>query len=397
MAQSFPDIRSRVRGLVVGYCLGDALSRTAQPQSAALVAGTPSMLFLASTEGLIRALVREQLAGPGAGLPDCLWHATARWAYRARRDTLTEVVERRGAAEPATWPDGWLSHLSLLRGGRGSAPAVEAALDLGRELDPRPGRTASDSVGDLVLARTLPVALLGAVPDVVPAAFPGDLSAGEGGGHRPAVKQGHPVSRAARDVAAYSHGLPAQVIAVAVTRTLADALTTGHVAPLVDLADLSAVYNGVPHGDEVVRARVALRRVAEMLSPHVRHVGDVPSEERLQLDPVTSGVPSGPRSTLRAATDGLRSALAFPDRSQVTRAIEDVLHAPQPAAAAITVALLGAAHGFEALPEDAVSRLDVGHVADQLALDFLAQATLGPLSAPDDAAAKDWIQRYPPS
>ncbi|HEY3438977.1 MAG TPA: hypothetical protein VGK35_14925, partial [Actinotalea sp.] len=57
MEPSFPDLRSRVRGLVVGYCLGDALSRTSHPHSAALIAGTPSMLFLASAEGIIRSLV----------------------------------------------------------------------------------------------------------------------------------------------------------------------------------------------------------------------------------------------------------------------------------------------------------------------------------------------------
>ena len=372
---AWPDARSRLRGLVVGYCLGDALGRTRDPHTAALVAGTPSMLFLANVEGVVRALVREQLTGLSTGLADCCWHATARWAHRARRDTLRGVVDRRVAAEPAVWPDGWLSSLSLLRGGRGSAPAIEASLDLGADLDPRPGWSESDSVGDLVLSRTLPVALLSALP---PGARPLPEPSGDDVGHR--------VSREARDVAAYSHGIPAQVIAVATTRTVAEVLTTGQVQPLVDLADLSAVYRGAPRADEVVMTRVALRGVAEHLPPQSRTTAEI-----------MHGIPAGPRSVLRAATDGLRWALTHPERHQVADAIAEATRTPQPAATALMLGMLGAAHGIEALPEDAVARLDVGHVADQLVIDLLTQVDIGPVAAADDQAAQAWLRRYPAS
>lgn len=382
MTGTWPDLRSRMRGLVVGYCLGDAISRAPEPHTATLVAGTPSMLFLSGTEGVVRGLVREQLTGRGDGMADACWHATARWAHRSRRDTLAGVVERRRAAEPSAWPDGWLSQLALLRGGRGSAPAIESALSLGSGLDARPGHTASDSVGDLVLARTLPVALLAALPSTpAPGAMPAPTAE-----HAPDTPGGHPVSRVARDVAAYSHGLPAQVIAVAVTRTLAHVLQTGRVTGLVDLADLSALYQGVPHAADVVRARVALRALADQLPPHERATAEI-----------THGVPSGPRSVLRATTEGLRCALTFPHRDQVPDALEEVLTVPQPAAAAVTFALLGAAHGIEALPEDAVARLDVGHVADQLAGDLHTQVTVRPLTAGDGPAAQAWLERYPAS
>ena len=94
---------------------------------------------------------------------------------------------------------------------------------------------------------------------------------------------------------------------------------------------------------------------------------------------------------------GLRCALAHPDRAQVPDAVADILTAPHPAAAAVTLALLGAAHGIEALPADAVTRLDVGHVADQLALDLLAEIEGGPQRSPDPAAVDAWLRRYPPS
>ena len=372
---AWPDARSRLRGLVVGYCLGDALGRAREPYTAPLVAGTPSMLFLASVEGVVRALVREQLTGHSTGLADCCWHATARWAHRARRDTLRGVVDRRVAAEPHAWPDGWLAGLALLRGGRGSAPAIEASLDLGADLDPRPGRSGSDSVGDLVLSRTLPVALLAAVPATARPQQDGPAT-GE--------NLGHPVSRDARDVAAYSHGIPAQVIAVAMTRTMAEVLTTGRVHPLVDLADLSAVYRGVPRADEVVMTRVALRGVAEHLPPQSRTTAEV-----------MHGIPSGPRSVLRAATDGLRWALTHPGRHQVDDAISEAIRTPLPAASALMLALLGAAHGIEALPQDAVARLDVGHVADQLVGDLVTQVDASPLTRPDDEAGRAWLRRYP--
>ncbi|WP_199423204.1 hypothetical protein [Actinotalea solisilvae] len=375
----WPDVRSRVRGLVVGYCLGDAIGRAPEPHRATLVAGTPSMLFLASTEGVVRALVRQQLTGLPGGVPEALWHATARLAHRARRDDLPGVVAYREAAEPGQWPDGWLSELSLLRGGRGSAPAIEAALSLGAALDPRPGYDTSDSIGDLVLARTLPVALLAvAMAPPGPDAEPGTPSVGLR------------VAETARDVAAYSHGLVGQVLAVALTRTLAHTLLTGRIQTVAEPADLSLVYQGVPHADDVVRARVALRAVADQLPPHARTAEDI-----------SHGVPSGPRSALRALTDGLRGALEHPERDQVADALQAVIDDPQPAAAAagaaVTMALLGAAHGLEGLPADAVARLDVGHVADQLASDLVTQVGGAPLAGSDGEAAKAWLTRYPPS
>ncbi|NCT92343.1 hypothetical protein GXB85_15495 [Cellulomonas sp. APG4] len=371
----WPDVRSRVRGLVVGYCLGDALGRAPDAHRSALVAGTPGLVFLSSVEGVVRWHVRSQVTGRPASLADACWEATLRWAHRANRRTLHAVVER-AAAGGDTWPDGWLKDLSLLRGGRGSAPAIELALDA-PDHDRTPGGGTSDSVGDLVLSRTLPVALA-AVAGLTPVATDDAAPAAPEDG-------GHPVSVAARDVAAATHGIVAQVLAVALTRTLAETLVSGEVRPLVDLPDLSAVYRGVPHTDDVVRARVALRALADLMPPHPR-----------ASDDISHGIPSGNRTALGAVREGLRCALAHPGRAEVDGAIADLVSVPHPAAGAVTLALLGAAHGVEALPPDAVARLDVGHVADQLALDLVAEVEGGPQRSPHRDAVEDWLRRYPP-
>lgn len=378
----WPDVRSRVRGLVVGYCLGDALGRAPDAHRSALLVGTPSLVFLSSVEGVVRWHVREQVTGRPADLADACWEATLRWAHRTNRRSLHAVVERAAAGGDA-WPDGWLGELSLLRGGRGSAPAIELALDA-PDHDRTPGAGTSDSVGDLVLSRTLPVALTaiaGGRAGTTPAddAAPG-TTAPDG-----TAPDGHPVGVAARDVAAATHGLVAQVLAVALTRTLAETLVRGQVQPLVDLPDLSAVYRGVPHTDDVVRARVALRAIADLMPPHPRATDDI-----------SHGIPSGNRTALGALREGLRCALAHPGRAEVAAAVDDLVTVPHPAAGAVTLALLGAAHGIEALPPDAVARLDVGHVADQLALDLVAEVEGTPQRSPDPAAVAGWLRRYPP-
>lgn len=375
----WPDVRSRVRGLVVGYCLGDALGRAPDAHRSALVVGTPALVFLSSVEGVVRWHVRTQVTGRPASLADACWEATLRWAHRTNRRTLHAVVERAAAGGDA-WPDGWLKDLSLLRGGRGSAPAIELALDA-PDHDRAPGAGSSDSVGDLVLSRTLPVALAsvaGLAPRADAEGSDADAPAGAG-------ESGHPVSVAARDVAAATHGIVAQVLAVALTRTLAETLVSGQVQPLTDLADLSAVYRGVPHTDDVVRARVALRALADLMPPHPRATDDI-----------SHGIPSGNRTALGAVREGLRCALAHPDRAEVDDAIADLVTVPQPAAGAVTLALLGAAHGIEALPPDAVARLDVGHVADQLALDLVADVEGAPQRSGDPDAVAAWLRRYPP-
>lgn len=347
---------------MVGYCLGDALARAPEPDSGPLVAGTPSLIFLAGVEGLLRGLVREDLTG-SADLAECAWHATGRWAFRARLADLPGVRRWQDAASPNRWPDGWLAELSQLTLARGSAPAIEQAL-AEPDHDPRPGRADADSAGDLVVSRTLPVALLAAT-----APWDAELD----------VR----IWQTARDVAGYSHGLAAQVLAVALTHTAARTLAEGRVHPLADLADLSALYAGVPHADQVIAARVALRGLADQLPPHPP-----------ATDLARAGLAAGPRTALRALAEGLRCLHTHPGSGEVDKALREAMETGQPGAAAITGALVGAAHGVELLPVDAVARLDLGHVADQLAADLHTQVEQHPALAGHERATA-WQHRYP--
>ncbi len=371
-------VLNRVRGLVVGYCLGDALARSPEPGRGGLLSGTPSLLFLTGVEGLIRGLVREEVTGRTGAIPDCSWHATARWASRTRQVTLPGVRRWADAAAPHRWPDGWLSDLALFADGRGSAPAVEAALEQ-RELDPRPGHSGADSAGDLVLSRTLSVALLGlGNPGGI---HPEDGSADQG--RALSTEHGRRVAAVSRDVAAYTHGLEAQVVAVALTRTLAECLATGQVHGLLDLESVGSVYEDAPGQEDVA----AVQRVLAALA--AQEVSRPPLTE-LAL----RGLPSGPRTALRATAEGVRCARMHPGRDEVSKAIGEALATGQPAAAAVTGALVGAAHGLAALPVDAVNRLDVGHVADQLATDVFTQLTAPPTRR-DSATVDAWLHRYP--
>lgn len=347
---------------MVGYCLGDALARAPEPESGPLVAGTPSLIFLAGVEGLIRALVRQDLTGRDA-VAECAWHATGRWAWRARLSELPGVRRWREAASPNRWPDGWLAELSQLALARGSAPAIEEALAL-PDLDSRPGRSDADSAGDLVISRTLPVALLAATGP-----WDTDLDTR--------------VWQAARDVAGYTHGLAAQVLAVALTHSTARTLADGQLHRLVDLAELSALYAGAPQADQVVAARVALHGLADQLTP-----------QPPATDLARAGLAAGPRTALRALAEGLRCAHTHPGRGEVDKALREASETGQPGAAAITGALVGAAHGVELLPVDAVARLDLGHLADLLAADLHTQVERRPALA-DGETATAWRHRYP--
>lgn len=346
---------------MLGYCLGDALARAPEPDSGPLLAGTPSLIFLAGVEGLVRGLVREDLTGRGQ-IAECSWHATARWAWYTRMRDLPGVRRWHEAAIPQPWPDGWLAEVAPLAIGRGSAPAIEEALAL-PELDPRPGHPAGDSAGDLVVSRTLPVALLAAL------------------GSWDAAVAAH-VMTTARDVAAYSHGLPAQVLAVATTVAAARTLAEGTPTPVVDLDTLDGIYSDVADPEDVIAARYALGSLPDPLVPML------PATDLARV-----GLPSGPRTALRAIAEGMRCVLAHPGKQEVSKALREALETGQPGAAAITGALVGAAHGVELLPVDAVSRLDLAHVADQLALDVVTQMSDHPVL--DEERAPAWQHRYP--
>ena len=372
-ASSWPDLRSRMRGFLVGYALGDAAARAKDAAVGPLRVGAAGALALAGSEGVIRGLVRQELKGIGGGIPGCMWHSTARWAQRSDLGHLAGVVRWKGSAWPGQqWPDGWLSQVPVLRGPRGSAPAIEAALavDSAHAVPMVPPDTGS--TGDMVIARVLPLAMLVATATPITRA-PGRTDLDE--------NFAQDLVDTAVAAAAYSHGLFAQVVAVALTRTAAQVLATGSLTGLVDLDRVCDSFGERGGTSDVSRAREALERVNSALRQGTGH-------------PAVGG----PRTALRAAEAGLADAheLRPQDPNQLAGALKAVARRREPGAAAITMALLGSVHGFEALPVGAVARLDVAHLADQLAQDLMTQAGSSiSLSAAASGAPNAWVDRYP--
>tara|TARA_B100000678_G_scaffold287451_1_gene294064 strand:+ start:640 stop:957 length:318 start_codon:yes stop_codon:yes gene_type:complete len=100
---------------------------------------------------------------------------------------------------------------------------------------------------------------------------------------------------------------------------------------------------------------------------------------------------------------GLYVALSFPDEDAVADAIEFAGWAPDgDSVAAVAGAILGARHGYEALPLEWLSRLELGWVMDRLAIDLAAEVRehQGGTAWKDDygdqrAVDPWWDRKYP--
>ena len=80
------------------------------------------------------------------------------------------------------------------------------------------------------------------------------------------------------------------------------------------------------------------------------------------------------KTSWSALAGGLYVALSFPDEDTIAEAIEFAGWAPDgDSVAAVAGAVLGARHGYEALPSNWVNRLELGWVMDRLATDLAAE------------------------
>jgi ADP-ribosylglycohydrolase len=135
---------SRVRGMLLGLALGDALIRPGH--AGGVLRGTStSQLACFTVEGLIRAWVRGENRGV-CHPPSIVWNAYRRWA------TIQGIDLSRNTCEL----DGWLHRVPALHERRGNAPAMVAALKATPGNVPVPAPTASR--GHHALTRLLPVA-----------------------------------------------------------------------------------------------------------------------------------------------------------------------------------------------------------------------------------------------
>jgi ADP-ribosylglycohydrolase len=343
---------SRVRGLMLGLAVGDTLgaARGKLPAEVSLRAGVSTQLACFTAEGTIRAFVRGDHRGLSSG-SGVVWHAYRRWAALQGM----ELPDRPESGNRGVWPDGWLAQVPVLAQRRGSAPATVAALTAsGAGSVGKP----TASRGCHALTRTLPVAVAVAGHD-----------------SRYWVQE-------ARAMAALTHGDPAAQSAAAHAVVLAARCLASGPQPQVRqvLKEGIRSLRDLTTGDELGRLSGALERADT-------HPADAHYLARLAPD---ATAPS-------ALLGGVYVAASFPERNRVDAALRFATGAPDAdSVACVTGALLGAAHGAEALPVDLVSRHELAWVLDTLAHDLIAQITERP-SGTEYTAGWDehWWDRYP--
>ncbi|MGN9790055.1 ADP-ribosylglycohydrolase family protein [Streptomyces sp. OZ13] len=357
---------SRVRGLMLGLALGETLGATggaagdALPAAGTLRAGVATQLACFTAEGIIRAMVR----GAHKGLchpPSVLWHAYCRWAALQGIDR-DRLAARWGTFSGGEWPDGWLAEVPALAARRGTAPATVEALS-SREQG-TVDKPATTSRGWHALGRTLPIAALIGPRDV-----------------RSSIAQD-------REIAALTHGDPAAGSAAAHATMFLRRCIAGEGVVEALRSGLTALGPGEgPSDGPAAAAEDEQRRLADALDRSAADPADPDVLRRLAPDP------TAPSALLGA----LYVAGSFPGRDQVRAALRFASTAPDGASVACTTgALLGAAHGAEALPLDLVSRHELGWVLDTLARDLVTEQFDSP-SGSEYARGWDphWWGRYP--
>ncbi|MGN9804755.1 ADP-ribosylglycohydrolase family protein [Micromonospora sp. L32] len=325
------------RGCVLGLMLGDAIGATGGkvPASGTLQATSAGQLACFTVEGLIRADVR----GSHKGIchpPSVVWRSYHRWAAIQGIAGLEPMPDK-------NWPTGWLSRVPALAARRGSAPATVAALQ--QQTMGTIAKPGGKSTGAHALTRTLPVGLY---PSCNPV-----------------------------EVAALTHSGEA----------------------------LGAAWLGAT----VVRLLAAGNRLSEALESTRLHAADwFPVAER-SLAPALAAARARPgtlQEFTRLATDaravsalagGVYTAASFPERDMVREALLFAASAGDGGhTATVAGALLGTAHGPDALPVDWLSRLELAWPADTLTRDLVTQMADSPSGGEYvDATDPHWWSRYP--
>ncbi|TIC83849.1 hypothetical protein E8D34_14895 [Nocardioides sp. GY 10113] len=313
---------SKLRGLMIGLALGDAIGsrRSDVPATGVLEGGAATQLAAWTAEGLLRSATRYG----GYMLPsteDVLRHAYQRWA-----------LLRGGRPNPEWWypvgdidevfTRGWLIDVPAMGEARGSSPATLDAITRGR---PR------KSAGCQALLRSLPIASYSRrePSDAVEALACSAAGLTHDDGNR----------NAATGFAVLLAGacLGADSFQRAFDHTIGEGVPAA-VMPAIDL--------------------IVDRGMAEPCVPQLL--------ERLAPD----------KTATSALAGGIYVALSFPDLDTVEEALEFAGWAPDgDSVAAVAGALLGAVHGYEAFPTPLVSRLELGWVMDTLARDLARQTT----------------------
>ncbi|MEH0819855.1 MULTISPECIES: ADP-ribosylglycohydrolase family protein [unclassified Micromonospora] len=342
MTRVTPQQLAATRGCMLGLMLGDAIGAAGStvPSAGTLRATSAGQLACFTVEGLVRAHVRGMHKGI-CHPPGQVWHAYVRWATMQRISGVRRWQE-------TDWPDGWLAQVPALRERRGSAPATVTALQGGEAgtLE-KPGGT---SIGAHGLTRSLPAGLC------TWWVSPGELGA---------------------SIAALSHSGDAAA-AAALGAAMIHLIGSGHT-----IVGAAMRARSVPHGSW-------RDTTADLLAPALAAAEAKPRQpsELARL---------APDATAQSALlGGVYVAASFAGREQVREALLFAAATGAKHAATVAGALLGAAHGPDALPVDWMSRMELAWVADTLARDLVTQVANSPSGAEYvEATDPHWWERYP--
>lgn len=329
---------SRIRGLVLGIGVGDAVGSRASdvPVEGDLQAGAASQLAAWTIESLLRNATRYGGWHPYPPAAEAVLCSYQEWERLSQ--SPSEVVANGGEAHAdlevgsiKSWR-GWLIDHPAMRRRRGSSPSTVQALATGRP---------QHSAGCQALLRILATAPMALVRQTY-------------GGDRVPPDQAREVAREwARATALLTHddGDRQGVAALAVD-ILAEALLASD--------DLKWAIKRASYDSEHT-SKVDTHRARTAASDRPC----VPQElERLAPD----------KTSWSALAGGIYVALSFPDEDSIEEAIEFAGWAPDgDSVAAVAGAILGARHGYEALPTQWVNRLELGWVLDRLAIDLAAE------------------------
>lgn len=335
---------SKVRGLVLGLALGDAIGSQScdlRP-SGPLEAGTATQLAAWTIEGMLRTATR--FAGDiYAHPPDPVRHAYQRWALlRGGRSTADNWNPLAGG----DLARGWLIDVPAMAEVRGNSPGTLSAILKGE---------ASNSHGCQGMLRALPAAAL--IGQVVPWSI---------------EEQHAKVSHYARGLAAITHGGCTGETGLAV-HIAARCLIEDQPLAVIGSTLQSSTENTIP---QAVLDAVRLGQ-SEPCVPQII--------EKLAPD----------RTAVSALAGGLYVAMSFPYRDTVEDAIEFASWAPDgDSVAGVAGAFLGAHFGYEAFPTALLSRLELGWALDRLAIDLARQMDEVDATVGDDFW---WAIKYPPA
>lgn len=337
------------RGLLLGLALGESVGRgLRRSPTGSIAAGVSTQLAAFTVEGMIRASMRMTHKGI-CSPPHVIWNAYRRWGAGqglAVHGLLDELFTEA--------PDGWLREVPALRERRGSSPTTVTALTKSAEPG-SPERPLNHSMGCQGLVRVLPLAVLGVTST------------------REAMVD------LARRTTALTHG-----------STVGLDVTAAAVTVLLGCLGRDDLLDGIHDGANAVH---------DLALPALDSNAPIGV---LGLDYMTGSVQrlasiAPDKSAMSALLGGMYVASTYPHPHQVLEALEFAATAPDgDSVAAVTGALLGAAHGASALPVELLSRHELAWTLDTLARDAVLELSDSPGGhGYDTPRDPHWWDRYP--